>query len=229
MNIIKTSALPFERLNLTKCNSTSGAISVKSNYFWTMNKEEAKLFFPHEPEDDLDDLWEQRLFEQKQFLLTRPPLAKVFQSRLKKLKQQYHAYLLITNQENRIKSFSSITREYDFSEDLIEAFHTYHENRNDLKSDVLQATDYASLEKVISAWLSLERAYYELWYFQESKAIDLEVTLSKEPDPMVFLGALKTIKEKQKITTFRELQNAFHDLPDMLQKEVKRLTLLSED
>lgn len=193
-----------------------------------MKIEEAKLFFPHETDDDLDELWEQRLFEQKQFLLTRPALAKVFRSRLKKLKRQYHAYLLLSHQEDRIKSFSSATRQYDFSEDLIEAFNAYHENRNELKSDVLQANDYASLEKVISAWLSLENAYYSLWYFEKSKAIELEVTLSKEPDPMELLGALKTIKEQQNITTFQELQNSLHELPEMLQKEVKRLTLLSE-
>src|SRR5690554_3209282 len=63
-----------------------------------MNKEQAHIFFPHSSEDDLDDLWEQRLFEQKQFFLTRPPIRKVWEGRLNRLAQQHQAYLTLTEQ-----------------------------------------------------------------------------------------------------------------------------------
>lgn len=194
-----------------------------------MNNKEALLFFPHKEGDDLDDLWEERLFKQKQFFLTRPPIAKVFRSRLKKLEKQHLAYLALTENTDNIKSIETSDVDYDFSEDIIEAFNRYHELRNSFKHELLKAMDFVSLKKVIESWLQMESKYYSLWENADSLSDDIQVTKSKEPDPMVLLEKLKEMSTRENISLFTDLHSRYKDTDEVIRNEVKRLTLLSKD
>lgn len=77
-----------------------------------MTKKEAHIFFRHSPEDDLEEVWEQRLFKQKQYFLTRVPTPLVWKSKLKRLFNEYRAFLVLTNQEemkaNEAQKFSKV-------------------------------------------------------------------------------------------------------------------------
>ena len=194
-----------------------------------MTKKEALLFFPHDSEDDLDDLWEERLFEQKQFFLTRPPIAKVFQARLKKLEKQYKSYLLISGESDKVKVMKRTEIEHSFPNDIIETFNEYHSSRNKFKHEVLRSNDFNSLRKVIDAWMILENTYAAKWFYIESEQDDIEVVKSKEPDPMVILEKLKKAKNDKNIKTFDNLQTHYNVLDEVIRKEVKRLTLLKKD
>ncbi len=194
-----------------------------------MTKKEALLFFPHDPEDDLDDLWEERLFEQKQFFLTRPPIAKVFQARLNKLEKQYNAYLLLTEELDNVKVMNHPEVVYSFPNDVIETFNEYHSFRNKFKHEVLKSNDFNSLRKVIDAWMTLENTYAAQWFYNESKQDDIDVVQSKEPDPMVILEKLKKARNDKNIKTFDNLQKHYNVLDEVIRKEVKRLTLLKKD
>src|SRR5690554_2656233 len=115
-----------------------------------MTKEQAKLFFPHSSDDNLEDLWEQRFFEQKQFFLTRPPIRIVWMSRLKKLRKQYTSYLILTDQEIPEENFLlDFHQEIVFSDEFIAAFHQFHKQRNEHKSELLRSNSFNELVQAI--------------------------------------------------------------------------------
>ena len=194
-----------------------------------MTKEQAQLYFPYSPGDDLEDLWEQRFFEQKQFFLTRPPIQQVWMSRLKKLKQQFNAYLILTDQEN-LDDVNTIALENEiaFSEEYIAAFHQFHKQRNQYKSALLKAQNYSGLVQVIEDWLKTELSYAHYWSFSKSKDNEIEALISKELDPMEFLKELNSTKDLINSTLIRDLKENYNILSENVKKEVKRLTLLSK-
>jgi hypothetical protein len=194
-----------------------------------MTKKEALLFFPHEKDDDLEDLWEERLFEQKQFFLTRPPLAKVFRSRLKKLEKQHAAYLTLIEDSIPVITLDNVNLNFNFSTEIIAAFNDYHSLRNDFKHKLLKASDFVSLKKIVESWLIMEQAYHTMWSYPASINADIEVAKSKEPDPMIVLENLKRLFSEKNIKTFNDLQSHYNDLGEVIRKEVKRLTLLSNN
>lgn len=190
-----------------------------------MTKSEAKIFFPFNEGDDLEELWEQRFFEQKQFFLTRPPIEKVFQSRIAKLLKQYDAYLLLGG--DAVKNVPiDFKEETAFEESVLASYRLFHNYRNTFKSQVLQAQHPDQLAKVINAWTSMEKEYHKLWSNEVSKSNEVQVALSKEPDPMEVLKAIKEVGDEE--LTFNDLYSRYALLPELLQNEVKRLTFLSE-
>lgn len=194
-----------------------------------MTEKEALLFFPHSTEDDLNELWEERLFEQKQFFLTRPPIAKVFGGRMKKLEKQYNAFLFLSGELDKVKSMDAPHFKYTFSENLIEAFNEYHESRNQFKHEVLKSIDYNTLKKVIDSWMEFEKSYSMKWSNPESLDDEIDIIKSKEPDPMIVLDRLKKVLNDKNIKTFDNLKTQYNVLDEVIRKEVKRLTLLTKE
>jgi len=194
-----------------------------------MDSKQAALFFPYEVNDDLDELWENRFFEQKQFFLTRPPIRKVWQARLKKLNKQYIAYqTLLGNQAKEGGSKQKEHHEHQFPTELISAFNVFHQLRTQHKLAIHQAQDIYELTLAIESWLKDEHTYASLWYCPESEESEIQVFISKEVDPVVFLEALKKVQKDKNLTTFEVLKKEYDNLPEILQKEVKRLTLLTK-
>jgi hypothetical protein len=190
-----------------------------------MTNSEAKIFFPFNEGDDLEELWEQRFFEQKQFFLTRPPMEKVFKSRIAKLLKQYDAYLLLGG-ETVNNTPIILDEEIEFSSTVLTSYRLFHNYRNAFKAKVLQVQHPEDLSQVIGAWTSMEKEYHKLWSNEESKLNEVQVTLSKEPDPMEVLKSIKEAGGEELV--FSDLQSRYALLPELLQNEVKRLTLLFE-
>lgn len=194
-----------------------------------MTKEQAHLFFPHTEEDDLEDLWEQRLFEQKQFFLTRPPIRVVWMSRLKKLEKQYQAFLVLTDQESPNEVIHhNLETETVFSDEFVIAFHQFHKQRNIYKSELLKSQTYNELVIAIEDWLTTEFVYAEYWVVEESELDTIEVVRGKEPDPMELLKGLKEVETKINSSEINALKENYNILPEIVKKEVKRLTLLAK-
>lgn len=190
-----------------------------------MTKSEAKIFFSFTEGDDLEELWEQRFFDQKQFFLTRPPIEKVFKSRIAKLQKQYDAYLILGGEALPVQTEKQ-EEEIAFSDSVLASYRLFHNYRNTFKSKVLQAQHPDQLANVINAWTSMEKEYYKLWSSEVSKSNETQVALSKEPDPMEVLKAIKEVGDDELL--FSDLHSRYALLPELLQNEVKRLTLLFE-
>lgn len=192
-----------------------------------MTQQEAKLFLKTEDLDDVQDRWEEELFEIKRFLLTSTPIPKVFESKLARLKKYHEAYEVLsgikTEQENGVIEEGLFT----FSDDVEEAFHELYKWRTHYKKAIHTTDNVCEIEKIIKQWLKLEGKYLFKWELAESIHIPEAVIQSKEPDPMELLQAIKVWKNSVDSSTFQQLHNDFSFLPEKLRIEVKRLTLLS--
>lgn len=187
----------------------------------------AKFYFPFTPEDDLFDLWEERLFEQKQYFLTHTPIRIVWESKIKRLNKAYEAFLLLTDQVFTPAEESVSKDNTNFPDDFIEAFNIFHAHRNNQKTAILQAQTLSRLTQAVEDWLALEHQFATYWSHPESESDEVQAIRSKEIDPMDFLEELKKTKEDLDISTASELKKNYKYLPLNVRKEVKRLTLLA--
>lgn len=192
-----------------------------------MDRSEALLFFPIESGDDLEDLYEERLFEVKQFLLTRPPIGKVFTSKIKKLEKMQAAYEMLSESTKKVTVHSQEIPHPDFSTIVITCFHQLHNYRTAIKGQVLKSESVSELASILNNWLAVEQKYQKNWIYPEVENDSQDVIISKEPDPMELLAGIKKWDPNEPPTkSFKELKEGYSFLPNKVQLEVKRLTLL---
>jgi len=203
------------------------SVGTQINYFCPMTAEEAQLFLKIENADELQDRWEEELFDIKRFLLTSTPIPKVFDAKIARLKKYAEAYEVLSG-SIFINEADEIELELiPFSEDVETAFHELHKWRTHFKQKLYTANNPCKIEQIITRWLILEGMYISKWVFAKSVDIPNLVIQSKELDPMDLLGAIKLWKNSVPSSTFQQLQSDFSFLPEQLRIEVKRLTLLS--
>lgn len=188
-----------------------------------MTIKEAQLFFPHEESDQLIDLYEDRLFEYKQFFLSKAPIRKVFVSKMDKLKQMEEAYFVLSNIEVSVNSINAQTT-ITFSDEVLKAFTEWELFKSQFKQQLMLSNDGQSIIKTVTDFLSVVDLYHSKWYTDEEIDIEIE-TLSKDPDPMYVLEAIKDFNSQGGVY--------FDDILKMntnsfLLKEMKRLSLLSK-
>lgn len=186
-----------------------------------MTVEEASLFFSYEPEDDLADLYDERLFEYKQFFLSKVPIRKVFEAKLAKLRQMEKAYVALSGAvlsvQPAISGFSS-----QYSTVIKEAFNQWEQSKARCKQLIMSASNAVQLEQAVQVYLSESASYWQLWFTEE--AIDSELdSLSKEEDPMSIFGAI-TAFEQQGGVYFSDILTMKTN--SLLLKEMKRVSLL---
>lgn len=186
-----------------------------------MTPEEARLFFPCDEDDDLSDLYLERLFEYKQFFLSKTPIRKVFESRLEKLIQMDRAYRIISGDEI-FPDDMQLNETVSFSDGLREAFNQWEELKGKSKQLIMHSNNALILQRNVLYYLRIVDEYRLKWYTESE--IDIEISqLSKDEDPMEILSAIKSFEEEGGIY-FEDIlklgTNSF------LLKEMKRLSLL---
>ena len=187
-----------------------------------MTKKEAFLFFPFEEDDDLDDLYEERLFEFKQFFITKFPLEKVFFAKEKKMLQMHLAFIYLSESTEK----SPIQRELptiSFSTNIKESFQLYQQHRSTLKNNILQSSNSNEVSFQIHQLLELQKKYNEIWTMV-SILPESEIPLSVEPDPMAFLNVIHEFNQLGGYT-FEDLNTMRNISPELLLNEAKRLSL----
>lgn len=184
-----------------------------------MTKEEAYLFFPVADEDDLQEVYEERLFEYKQFFLTKPPVKRVFLARLEKLKKMDEAYRRLANLEMTAQQVQDVQLP-SFSDRILEAFLAFERLKGIQKQRIMQAIDAAALALEVRHLLELVFHYQQKWY---NEFPDEELSVSNEPDAMELLNNMRSF-EKEGGMYFDDIvrlkSNAY------LLNEMKRVSLL---
>lgn len=185
-----------------------------------MTREEALKFFLIEDEEDAEDAYEEQLFEQKKFFLSKAPISKLFESRISRLQKIGDAYLLLNG--NISTSAFSVLPEIEFPT-IHATYLAFQKAKNGLKgliSNSDSAFDIAALARML---VQLETANASVW----NTALDDEegVIISKEPDPMYLLEAIKAY-QLHGGETFLQLKNLENNPPEILVQEMKRLSLL---
>lgn len=189
-----------------------------------MTKEEAKLFFPYDETDNLSDLYNERLFEFKQFFLVKTPIRKVFEAKLLKLDQMDNAYRYITNL-NPLEIQYEEEQPILFSNDVLEAFLNWENVKGQIKQQISVTRDAQTLKCFVLTYLKIVDNYRSKWNTNESIDIEIE-QLAKDEDPMQIFEAIKQFN--------RDGGKYFNDIPKMnsnklLLKEMKRISLLNKN
>lgn len=187
-----------------------------------MEVKEAQIYFPLAAEEDARDKWEEILFEHKQFFLTRAAIPKVFNSKLKKIKQQYQAFELIS--EGQFDAVEIDYGQFTFSDNVLECFQQMFTYRAQFKQDVLRCQQSKDISQVIEKWLEVELTYAEKWFIDYPEELEKPI-ISKAPDPMILMGAIRQWDENEG-KSFTLLKKDFELLPKALKDELKRLSLL---
>lgn len=185
-----------------------------------MTKEDALLYFPIERDTDIDDLFEDLLFEQKQFLIDRVPVSKVFEPRINKLKKIEEAYIFFGGKIEKKSNIHKGILSYN-NDSIEEVFGVFQQNKNTLKLILFNASNSSEIEQITTLIFENYREFAKKWPGIDSEGLDRPV-ISKEPDPMDIIQEIKSAKEKG-IVNFRELLELDED--NILIKEAIRLSL----
>ena len=187
-----------------------------------MTESEARLFFPFEEGDDLEDLYDERLFEYKQFFLTKAVVGRVFRAKIDKLLKFEKAYSVVSGTE--LPTIPEQIISVHFPTIVSEAFAQFEQVKGDIRQKISRARNSTELVPHVEQLIQVVRNYYQAWHSEKDLEIEID-SISKEPDSMELLRAIKAF-ESEGGKTFNDIleQKGNEDL----QKEMKRVSLLLE-
>lgn len=172
-------------------------------------------------EDDLIDLYEEKIFEFKQYFLSKTPIFKLFESKLSKLEKIGNAYNLLTN----IKvEFTETKLEFNGSQaEILANYLRFQEEKNRMKTKISNSDNAFELVSWVKKLLELEKMNAEHWFSEIE--IDANILVSKEPNPMEILEGIKIYQQNGGFN-FDQLKKLENNPPEILIQEMKRLSLL---
>lgn len=187
-----------------------------------MNREEAKLFLNAPEGISIGDFFEEQLFTYKQFFLSKTPIHKVFLAKLDKLAKEDEAYHVLTTEKWR--SYSLLENDFpEFSNEVLVSFNQFESQKTRFKMRLMQAVSGEDIYYAVTDYLRIVKAYRNKWCLIDIKESIFEGTVSKDPDPMDLLHAIREFNNKGGVE-FQDVlkieENSF------LLNEMKRLSLL---
>ncbi len=182
----------------------------KANYFKTSDI------------DEIEEIYEQEIFELKQFFMSRAPIAKLFRGRLNKLKKLQKAYDQGDSSQNK-QDF-----EYVFpgeEENLLISYKAFQATKNQIRLKIANELNGFNLIHWVQLLIDLEKHNAKQWCAFEEMEEDEDVIVSKEPNPIDMIDAIQEYaalggKNLQQLKRFE------NNPPNVLVQEMKRLSLL---
>jgi len=173
--------------------------------------------------EEIEEQFEQLLFERKKFFLQKVPIHKLFEPKLKAIQQLIEAYELLSGEKlENTTQLKTIDFQFD-SSNLLISFHHYHLYRNQLKQGLINACYFDEIEQIATELIKLESTYASLWFHDE---LDTQHTIvGTFPDEIQLLSALKNYLEMGG-KSFDDLKKMKNNPPEILIQEMKRLSLL---
>lgn len=187
-----------------------------------MDIELAKLLFHVAADEDPQDVYDQVVFEHRNFFLSKPPVAKLFLARLKKVSQVQQAAEMLFPDAIQWKE-GTVNGQLNppvWSKNWLVDFGKLQAFRNQVKLQLNRLPHPFLWKEPIENWLVIEYAYAEL--YGKDLSIDSEVLVSKEPDPMLILHELNSLPFAPSLENLRIHSK---ELSFTLQVEMKRLHL----
>jgi hypothetical protein len=172
-------------------------------------------------EDDLIDLYEEKIFEFKQYFLSKTPIFKLFESKLSKLEKIGIAYNLLTNIN---VEFTETKLEFNGSQlEILANYLYFQEEKNRIKTKISNSENALELVSWVKNLLELEKTNAQHWFSEIE--IDANILVSKEPNPMEILEGIKIYQQNSGFN-FDQLKKLENNPPEILIQEMKRLSLL---
>lgn len=172
--------------------------------------------------DEFEDAFEERLFELKQYFLTKPLISKLYRTQTEKIvrlcKAASHFGL-----ESHHDSLVIPEKWGDFTGDIARDYLAFEKHRSSFKEILMKISDGGRIAQLVDQLLEIQQKYLSLWPKMNSNG---EI-LGKEPDPMELLSGIKEL-QKCGVFRFEQLNNQTLEIPKVLLNEWKRLSLLSK-
>lgn len=167
--------------------------------------------------DEFEEIYDEKLFELKQFFVSRLIHPKLFNSRLAKLKTLNEAFSL---KGGKFESFDVIDIKVE-GQEVLNVFNSYSEGIGKIRTLILRSNNGREVDFLVTQLISLTNNYASKW--EESNLIADELTkVSEQFDPMDIYNEI--VRQNSKgIVAFDQLINLSND--NILVKEAKRLNL----
>ena len=187
-----------------------------------MDKTFAATLFKLEDHQTPQDKYEEELFKFKQFFVTKAVVPKLFLSKLNEYTRIHEAALTVYP-EIQMSTFQIDSLAVSFEHCWTGDYNIHQKIRTHYKYHVMACTSVSELSVVVLNWMEAEQHYVRLYAGIFSSDEISEVIVSKEPNPMDILAEMRNLSndEWHFLKTYRK------ELPELLQYELKRLTLLS--
>lgn len=185
-----------------------------------MTLEEAHIYLRVEEDQDIDDVYEDKLFELKQFFLNRFPLTKLIEGRLAKFLKVEEAYKLLGG--SVLSSSLEMTEDFPDFSSLSELYKWYNIERNKLRLQLTAAKSHNEVKRVLAYYTELTKHYALHWKIPLNEDISAAIKLGTEPNPMDIQTELNALSDKEPINVESIL--ALSD-NNCLKSEAKRLSL----
>jgi hypothetical protein len=180
-----------------------------------MTREEAISYLG----EDWEETFEDEIFKLKKQILSLLPVDKLYHTKLSKWAKLEQAYLLLGGEIREVNCNVQIN--ITFSDQISRSYSLYQENHNILKLKLLNTLSLSNAVIILRELILLEKGFAFLWV---SIQVDESVILSKIPDPMEILNGIKEF-EFAGGKTFDDLKVMSKEVPEILKREQKRLTL----
>ena len=171
--------------------------------------------------EELEDCYEDKIFNHKHFFLTSPTARKVFDQRIRKIVKEKNVFDELGYYSNELQLTFSLV-EFPNSNEINLIYSHYQYLKNDLKLRLFSSNSIENILFCASKKLELETIYSEYW--QSDRLDEMENPL-KENDEMLVLEAIRLFQQNGG-KTFDDLKNNRNNPPDLLLKEMKRLNLI---
>lgn len=185
-----------------------------------MKPDEALIYLPIDDESDAEDLYDEKLFELKQFFLGRFPISKVIKARLSKFEKIEEAFIALGGhvevfQQQKVHVFPEFNS-------IFPLYRWYNIERNRIRLAISSARSKSQLSAVMEEYVNLTKYYATYWLLPEIDLTSVEIKVGAEPDPMDIQNELNTHGEETIIDP-----SYISSLPNdnCLKSEAKRLSL----
>ena len=182
----------------------------------------AQRYFKTSDIEEIEELYEQEIFELKQFFLSRAPIAKLFKSRLNKLKKLQEAFECIDS--------SQIKQDFEFyfpemNDNLLDSYKAFQETKNKIRLQISNELNGSNIIQLVEILINSEKHNAEHWLCLEVFDEDESVIVSKEPNPIDIQNGIHEYQQTGG-KTFEQLKRNENNPPNVLVQEMKRLSLL---
>lgn len=184
-----------------------------------MTREDALLYLPFEDEDDLDDLYESKLFEFKQKVLNAAPSTKLFDFHLKKARKLFEAYVFLSGTQVEKHTCNFILASSEVKLKL--AWQNFNQNKNEIKLLISNSMHFLDVEFLLGQLIENQKQFaklFETLSFPDSKSL----VVGKEPDAMVLSTEIDKFNLNENVD-FKKIEKL--EESNILYQEANRLSL----
>lgn len=184
---------------------------------------EARAYLSFNDLEEIQECYENYLFEQKRFFREKQVHSKLYQSKFVKLQKSIEAFATLEFKESH-DSTDFCYKPINYTGIILSDFHAFHRVKNQLFTLLYQATTISKIKLIADSILDNELRYALTW--KEMKVLLPEDIPTKIVDPMMVLTDILAV-EKKGVVSKKDYNPMLNLELQNLNTEINRLTKIS--